>query len=268
VSITSKTKYPELFAALAAPFDPKEVKVLPKGKMQIQYVTARTVMNRLDTVLGPENWYERFRGAGENSVLCLLTIILPDGRKLTKCDAGGNAGMSDAGDDDKSGHSDAFKRAAVKLGVGRYLYKDGVPDYRMPAHETGKAPDRTWNDYARRVVSQANEFWQAAQAEAGVSPEHRRELLNVYQLANALVKRALAADPPLLTQSELDSYMTPGGSHNTTARRAAEDLYRRDPSRVMAFVEKYIKSELGAARQAFADSQAVGSMPREPGSDG
>ena len=37
--------------------------------------------------------------------------------------------MADSGDDDKSGYSDAFKRAAVKFGVARYLYRDGVPTF-------------------------------------------------------------------------------------------------------------------------------------------
>jgi hypothetical protein len=58
-----------------------------------------------------------------------LTVRLPDGTTLTKADAGGYAGMPDQGDDDKSGFSDAFKRAAVKFGVGRYLYRDGIPAY-------------------------------------------------------------------------------------------------------------------------------------------
>jgi hypothetical protein len=62
-------------------------------------------------------------------VICRLTIRLPDGTTLTKSDAGGYAGMPDSGDDDKSGFSDAFKRAAVKFGVGRYLYRDGVPRF-------------------------------------------------------------------------------------------------------------------------------------------
>jgi hypothetical protein len=66
---------------------------------------------------------------GENSVLCKLTVRMPDGSTLTKADAGGYAGMPDQGDDDKSGFSDAFKRAAVKIGVGRYLYRDGVPTF-------------------------------------------------------------------------------------------------------------------------------------------
>jgi len=125
------TRHPELFAALAAPFEPEEVKDRPQGGRQLHYVTARTVMNRLDNVLGPESWWDEYVPS-ENSVLCRLTIRLPNETTLTKCDAGGYAGMSDSGDDDKSGYSDAFKRAAVKFGVGRYLYRDGVPYFGPP----------------------------------------------------------------------------------------------------------------------------------------
>ena len=118
----------ELFAALAAPFDQDEVRLRPQAGRQLPYITARTVMNRLDDVLGPANWWDEY-SPQENSVICHLTIRLPDGTTLTKCDAGGYAGMSDSGDDDKSGFSDAFKRAAVKFGIGRYLYRDGVPRF-------------------------------------------------------------------------------------------------------------------------------------------
>jgi hypothetical protein len=122
------TQHAELFAALARPFEPEEVKVRTQAGRQLHYVTARTVMNRLDEVLGPENWTDEFAPM-EHSVICKLTIQLPDGRILTKADAGGFAGMADPGDDDKSGYSDAFKRAAVKFGVGRYLYRDGIPRF-------------------------------------------------------------------------------------------------------------------------------------------
>ncbi len=48
------TKYPDLFAALAAPFEPHEVKIKPtRSGVQLHYITARTAMNRLDSVLGP-----------------------------------------------------------------------------------------------------------------------------------------------------------------------------------------------------------------------
>ncbi|MHC5539000.1 Rad52/Rad22 family DNA repair protein, partial [Singulisphaera rosea] len=122
------TQHPDLFAALAAPFDSSEVKLRSQSGRQLSYITARTVMNRLDDVLGPENWWDRYV-PGENSVLCELTIRLPDGSTLTKSDAGGYAGMADSGDDDKSGYSDSFKRTAVKFGVARYLYRDGVPTF-------------------------------------------------------------------------------------------------------------------------------------------
>jgi hypothetical protein len=122
------TNHPDLFAALAAPFEPGEIKRRPQGGRNIPYITARTVMNRLDNVLGPENWWDTY-APGENSVMCALTIRMPDGSTLTKSDAGGYAGMADSGDDDKSGYSDAFKRTAVKFGVARYLYRDGVPAF-------------------------------------------------------------------------------------------------------------------------------------------
>ena len=131
------TNHPELFAALAAPFEPQEVKVRSHSGRQLAYITARTVMNRLDNVVGPEGWWDEYL-PGENSVLCRLTIRLPDGSLLTKADAGGYAGMADSGDDDKSGYSDAFKRAGVKLGIARYLYRDGVPAFvseRTPVAE-------------------------------------------------------------------------------------------------------------------------------------
>src|SRR5271165_7068703 len=129
----------ELFAALAAPFLPEEVRVRSQGARQLQYITARTVMNRLDDVLGPANWWDEYMPL-ENSVICRLTIRLPDGTTLTKSDAGGYAGMPDSGDDDKSGFSDAFKRAAVKFGIGRYLYRDGVPRFASQASRTGPGP--------------------------------------------------------------------------------------------------------------------------------
>src|SRR5262245_23206781 len=129
----------ELFTALAQPFEPEEVKVRPQGGRQLQYITARTVMNRLDDVLGPANWWDDFLPQ-EHSVICRLTIRLPDGTTLTKSDAGGYAGMTDSGDDDKSGFSAAFKRAAVKFGIGRYLYRDGVPRFLRERAPHGSPP--------------------------------------------------------------------------------------------------------------------------------
>lgn len=116
----------EIFAALAAPFADDEVRSRRQNGRDFQYITARMVMNRLDEVLGPENWWDDYTPI-ENAIVCRLTLQLPDGTILTKCDAGGFTSTADTSDYEKSGFSDAFKRAAVKFGVGRYLYGDGLP---------------------------------------------------------------------------------------------------------------------------------------------
>ena len=158
------TQFPDLFAALAVPFDTQQVRVRSHSGREIQYITARTAMNRLDSVLGPENWWDEYT-PGENSVLCRLTVRLPDGTTLTKADAGGYAGMADSGDDDKSGFSDAFKRAAVKFGVGRYLYRDGVPSFSIPGglgtsdsgHKTNEPTAQSARSASRPAESSAHD---------------------------------------------------------------------------------------------------------------
>ena len=137
------TQHPDLFAALAAPFEAGELKARSQAGRQMPYVTARTIMNRLDEVLGPENWWDEYVPL-EHSVICRMTIRLPDGTMLTKSDAGGYAGLADPGDDDKSGFADAFKRTAVKFGVGRYLYRDGVPRFaRLELKDSGRPQSET-----------------------------------------------------------------------------------------------------------------------------
>lgn len=137
----------DLFRELAAEFEPGEVGFRPQGGRELAYISARTAMNRLDRVLGPENWWDDYE-IREHSVVCRLTIRLPDGQELTKSDAGGYAGMSDSGDDAKSAMSDAFKRAAVKFGVARYLYGDGIPGFPdYPAPRAGHNPQRPQNGH-------------------------------------------------------------------------------------------------------------------------
>jgi hypothetical protein len=123
------TAYPDLFTALGNEFEAREVRERNQGGRRIKYITARSVMNRLDEVFGPEHWKARYAPVGPHAIECRLTVRLPDGTKITKVDVGGRAGMADKGDDEKSGYSDALKRAAAAFGVGRYLYNDGVPEF-------------------------------------------------------------------------------------------------------------------------------------------
>jgi hypothetical protein len=85
------TNFPEIWNALAAEFHEDNVASRTGGgNRTYRYITARTAMNRLDAVLGFENWedeFERDPGGGDN-ITCRLTITLPDGRRITKADAG------------------------------------------------------------------------------------------------------------------------------------------------------------------------------------
>lgn len=138
------TKYPEIFAALAAPIHRDFIKT--RKHDGAHYITARVVMNVLDTVVGPENWNATYERWGDDAILCHLSITLPDGNVLTKCDVGSLTSMSDknkqvdAGDDEKGGVSDSLKRAAVLFGIGRFLYNDGVPGYVDVAGEVPNDP--------------------------------------------------------------------------------------------------------------------------------
>src|SRR5947199_8666902 len=113
--------------ALSAPFDDTEVKFKPqavKGSraLALAYVDVRAIMDRLDNVLGVENWQDRYQLLPDNSVMCRLRLRIGD-RWITKADVGGPSEQPDGGDRRKAAFSDALKRAAVKFGIGRYLYR-------------------------------------------------------------------------------------------------------------------------------------------------
>jgi hypothetical protein len=116
-----------LRTALAAPFEMSEVKFKPqavKGNraLALAYVDVRAIMDRLDQVLGVENWQDDYQLLPDSSVMCRLRLRI-GGKWITKMDVGGPSEQPDGGDRLKAAFSDALKRAAVKFGIGRYLYR-------------------------------------------------------------------------------------------------------------------------------------------------
>jgi hypothetical protein len=111
---------------LADPFPQSEVEFKPSKvsgnrTLALCYLTARAVEDRLDDVVGPANWRDEYRDIEGGSVECRL-FIRADGEWLCKVDVGSPSEQPDAGDRTKAAYSDALKRAAVKWGIGRYLY--------------------------------------------------------------------------------------------------------------------------------------------------
>ena len=116
-----------LLRVLAAPFPGSAVRWRVQGKAferrgqmfgrVVAYVDARDVMERLDEVLGL-NWQSRTTETAKGRVMCSIGITLPDGREIWRDDGAGETQI----EGEKGAISDAFKRAAVRFGVGRYLY--------------------------------------------------------------------------------------------------------------------------------------------------
>ena len=113
----------DLFERLAAPFAAEEVRTRRGPRGDLRYITARTARRRLNDVLGPDNWSCRIEPA-DRWVRCTLTIVLPDGRQITREALGGYPNMPEEEDRVKGGDSDAFKRACVLFGIAEYLYGD------------------------------------------------------------------------------------------------------------------------------------------------
>jgi hypothetical protein len=100
--------------------------------LALPYLTARSIMDRLDSVCGPENWQDTYQAGPGGGVLCGISIKIGDAW-ITKFDGADNTDIEAV----KGGLSDAFKRCAVKWGIGRDLY--ALPRVWVKAEQRGKS---------------------------------------------------------------------------------------------------------------------------------
>lgn len=123
-------------AALRAPFPAEEIHwragaTNKEGNraLALAYIDARAVMDRLDEVIGPTGWadtYEEWKAGAVKAGIGICNeewVWKYDGADDTNFEA------------TKGGFSDAFKRAAVKWGIGRYLYQ--LPRVWVSCRKTG-----------------------------------------------------------------------------------------------------------------------------------
>lgn len=119
---------------LARPFAPEDLEwrtqVTSKDKtsgLAIPYVTNRAIQDRLDEVVGPENWYNDYKpwhGNGKKDAqICGISIYFEGKGFITKWDGAEDSDIEPI----KGGLSDSMKRPAVQWGIGRVLYKMTKP---------------------------------------------------------------------------------------------------------------------------------------------
>lgn len=82
----------------------------------IPYIDSRAVQERLDEVVGPDNWQTKLTSS-PSGVLCELSIMIGD-TWVSKTDGSEETEYHGF----KGGCSRALVRAAVLWGIGRYLY--------------------------------------------------------------------------------------------------------------------------------------------------
>lgn len=166
---------PEIQAALAAEFDDNEVgwkpQVTTKGKSKepimrngvqvagcTAHIDARAVMNRLDTVVGVGGWSDAYTIINGKNVECTLTVFGVSKSDVGETNDGGFA------DPMKSAYSDALKRAAVKFGIGRYLYDmemewlpyDGFKITSLPGPKKQPVTSKTQQQPRQSVTTNGN----------------------------------------------------------------------------------------------------------------
>lgn len=138
----------DVIAALSAPLSPESVSwrvgstTQDKSKgMALAYIDARDVMKRLDEVCGPANWQRRYPWSDGKRLYCEIGVKL-DGEWVWKGDGAGDSDM----EAEKGAFSDAFKRAAVSWGIGRYLYDLDSPWVKIaPAGKSFKIADEEYS---------------------------------------------------------------------------------------------------------------------------
>lgn len=145
-------------SALAAAFPPEAIHWRAQTLTQdgskalaLAYLDARDVMDHLDRIAGPENWQDSYEETPKGRVICTIRLRIGE-EWIGKSDGAGDTAV----EGEKGGISDAFKRAAVKWGIGRYLYDLGnvwAPcDFR---EANGKKHWKAWKPEAQRLFADA-----------------------------------------------------------------------------------------------------------------
>jgi hypothetical protein len=173
--VSDKT-WAEIAVELAAPFPESLISWRIQGRpskrngnyfgLAVPYIDARNVQDRLDAVVGIQNWRNEFSAGPGGGVLCGLSIR-NDGEWVAKYDGAENTQIEGV----KGGLSDALKRAGVAWGIGRYLYNAKMQWCKCDVRP-GRGDEVVW----KRWIEQPRlEFEGAQPAKPDESPPPRQD---------------------------------------------------------------------------------------------
>ncbi len=151
----------------------------------VAYVDARQVQDKLDDVVGPQNWRTRYEVL-DGQLFCHLGIWDEDKREWVEKSDTGTESMAEK---EKGQVSDAFKRAAVQWGVGRFLYSLGIKKTKSTKNKAGK--------YVPSATEGGKQIWD----------------LTKHFKSDQVQAPAISADPVTTNENKTDS-TTPEGRYN------------------------------------------------------
>lgn len=186
----------DMFKRLCAPFQPSAVKwrvgraFWPRSSaaptqgqettgIVLAYIDARDVMDRLDEVIGFGNWdcaykcYQEAKPEGKTETIHVATLNLRfSDHWMMSYD-----GVSDESDFEaiKGGASGAFKRAAVYVGIGRYLYGLGETKAKMVYRGGGWVIREDEYPRLEKVVQEHFANYAAPQGSTPSAVEHKEK---------------------------------------------------------------------------------------------
>ena len=171
----------EIQKAFAKPFGLADMRFLPKNvkgdsALAMPYISARAVQDRLDEVVGVQNWQDEYHLMPDGSVMCQLKVRI-NGEWVMKSDVGSMSEQPDQGDKLKAAFSDSLKRAAVKYGIGRFLYRlppvwAKYDSQKRQFSETPRLPDWVLNGLSAPATTQPAQ--RQPQAQQTHQPQQQR----------------------------------------------------------------------------------------------
>jgi len=123
------------------------------GATCVAYIDARDVQDLLDEVCGQQNWQCRY-SEHKGNLFCEIGIRFKESEEcwVWKSDCGVESNV----EKQKGEASDAFKRASVMWGIGRFLYSK--PIVKLPVKDNGKGKFVPWSEGQQKYITNADQI--------------------------------------------------------------------------------------------------------------
>lgn len=227
----------DVYHSLSEPFPQEMEKRLNKGGANLTYIPISEVINRMNKVLGVENWsfnVKTWQQVGTSIVAHVIVHAKINGTMVSRDGVGGQKiKMSkqgdpiDIGDEVKGAVSDALKKAVQTLGVGLYLARS------EEAIEIEQVMDSYISPVQTQPVApvQSEKYTQFKSLIDGLPAEGKQHIKNFW---NEISGGRKTPKPTEFTDSELDALITEciafsfNGSSVVSQKEAVSAPARRD----------------------------------------